>query len=132
MWPARSGRLADCIRDELPDNALAPGPMRSMILTQVMAISLSLGPDVFVRQSRAMQRRKEQQSTLRRLRQPILTLCGEYDSQTPVRRHEVMAELIPFSRLEVIADAGAIPTLEQPGAATSALRDWLRQPLILR
>ena len=129
---ARAGRLVDCIRDELPDTALAPGPMRSMVQAQVLAMALSLGPEVFVRQSRAMQRRKDQQATLRRLTQPILILCGEYDNITPVRRHEVMAELIPFSRLEVIADAGAIPTLEQPAAVTQALRDWLRQPLMLR
>ena len=129
---ARSGRLADCIRDELPETALAPGPLRSMVVAQVMAMGLSLGPEAFVRQSRAMQRRKDQQVTLRRLRQPLLILCGEYDSLNPVRRHEVMAELIPFSQLEVIAGAGAIPTLEQPEAVTAALRDWLRQPLVLR
>ena len=129
---ARSGRLADCIRDELPDSTLAPGANRSMVLAQVMAMGLSLGPEVFVRQSRAMQRRKDQQATLRRLRQPLLILCGEYDSLNTVKRHEVMAELIPFSRLEVVADAGAIPTLEQPEAVTRVLRDWLRQPLVLR
>ena len=129
---ARSGRLADCIRDELPDSTFAPGPMRSTVLAQVMAMGLSLGPEVFVRQSRAMQRRKDQQATLRRLRQPLLILCGEYDNLNPVKRHEVMAELIPFSRLEVIADAGALPTLEQPETVTRALRDWLRQPLVLR
>lgn len=129
---ARSGRLADCIREELPATALGPGPLRSMVLAQVMAMGLSLGPEVFVRQSRAMQRRKDQQAILRRLRQPVLILCGQYDTLIPVKRHEVMAELIPFSRLEVIAGAGALPTLEQPEAVTTALRDWLRQPLVLR
>ncbi len=129
---ARSGRLADCIRDELPADALAPGPLRGSVLAQVMAMGLSLGPEVFVRQSRAMQRRKDQQATLHRLRQPVLIMCGEYDTLNPVRRHEVMAELIPFSRLEVIAGAGAMLTLEQPQAVTLALREWLRQPLVLR
>ena len=129
---ARSGRLADCIREELPGTALAPGPLRGMVLAQVMAMGLSLGPEGFVRQSRAMQRRKDQQAILRKIRQPVLILCGEYDSLTPVKRHEFMAELIPFARLEVITGAGALPTLEQPDAVTRALRDWLRQPLVLR
>jgi pimeloyl-ACP methyl ester carboxylesterase len=129
---ARAGRLADCIREELPATALAPGALRSLVLAQIMAMGLSLGPEVFVRQSRAMQRRKDQQSALHRIRQPVLVLCGEYDSLTPVKRHEVMAELIPFARLDVIAGAGAMPTLEQPDAVTRALRSWLRQPLVLR
>jgi pimeloyl-ACP methyl ester carboxylesterase len=129
---ARSGRLADCIRDEFPGTAFAPGPARPQVLAQVMAMGLSLGPDVYVRQSRALQRRKDQQATLHRIRQPVLILCGEHDSLNPVKRQKVMAELIPFSRLEVIAGAGHLPPLEQPEAVTQALRDWLKQPLVLR
>ena len=62
----------------------------------------------------------------------MLILCGEYDRPTPAKRHEFMAELIPFARLEVITGAGAPPTLEQPDAVTLALPDRLRQPLVLR
>ena len=51
---------------------------------------------------------------------------------TPVKRHEVMAELIPFARFVVIEGAGHLPPLEQPEAVTQALRDWLTQPLVLR
>ena len=129
---ARSGRLADCIPEEMPGTAFAPGPARAGVLAQVMAMAMALGPEVFVRQSRALQRRKDQQATLRRVRQPVLILCGEHDSLIPVKRHEVMAELVPFPRLEVIAGAGHLPTLEQPEAVTLALRNWLRQPLVLR
>lgn len=123
---ARSGRMADCFREEMPVTALAPGSLRNIVLAQVMAMGLSLGPVVFVRQSRALQRRKDWQATLR---QPVLILCGEYDSLTPVKRHEFMAELIPFARLEVITGAGVLPALEQPDAVTLT---WLRQPLVLR
>ena len=129
---ARSGRLADCLREEFPATAFAPGPDRAGIMAQVQAMGQALGAEAFVRQSRALQRRKDQQGTLRRIRQPVLILCGEHDSLTPVKRHEVMAELIPFARFVVIEGAGHLPPLEQPEAVTQALHDWLKQPLVLR
>jgi pimeloyl-ACP methyl ester carboxylesterase len=92
----------------------------------------SLGAETFVAQSRAMQRRPDQQKTLRDCRVPALVLCGAHDSVVPVRRHETMAELIPGAVLKVIEDAGHLPPLEQPEATTEALREWLAAPLVLR
>ena len=79
-----------------------------------------------------MQRRKDQQDILRRIKQPALVMCGAHDGLNTVRRHEFIAELIPYARLEIIDDAGHLPTLENPGAVTRALRAWLKQPLVLR
>jgi len=45
---------------------------------------------------------------------PALILCGRDDMLCPVSRHELMAELIPDARLEIIEGAGHLPTLEQP------------------
>jgi len=59
-------------------------------------------------------------------------MCGDHDQQNTQRRHEFMAELIPYAKLEVIPDAGHVPTLENPNAVTAALRTWMRQPLVLR
>ncbi len=129
---ARAGRLAEVLREELPAGALAPGGDSAEILALVQDMGLRLGPEVFVRQSRALQRRKDQVATLRRIRQPVLVLCGEYDSLTPVKRHEFMAGLIPYAKLVVVAGAGHLPVLEQPRAVNRALRDWMRQPLVLR
>lgn len=129
---ARAGRLAEIIREELPASALAPGAGRGDVLSLLAEMALTLGPDVFVRQSRALQRRKDQQATLRRIRQPTLILCGEHDTLTPVRRHEFMADMVPFAKLEIINDAGHLPPLEQPQAVINALRRWMRQPLVLR
>jgi pimeloyl-ACP methyl ester carboxylesterase len=49
-----------------------------------------------------------------------------------VRRHEFLAELIPYATLEIIENAGHVPSLENPDAVTAALRKWMRQPLVLR
>ena len=121
---AKSGRLEEIMRVEMKPNYLAPGPQRIEVLQVVMDMALDLGPDVFVRQSRALQRRPDQQGTLRRAKTPTLVMCGEYDALCPVRRHEFIAHLMPNARLEVIAGAGHLPTLEQPQVTTGLLRRW--------
>ena len=129
---AKSGRLAEIMRDEMKPNYLAPGPYRTEILALVMDMAEGLGPEVFVRQSRALQRRRDQQSTLRKIKCPTLVLCGEQDTLCPPKRHEFMAELIPYAQLCVIRDAGHLPTLEQPEVVIQVMREWLRQPWVLQ
>jgi pimeloyl-ACP methyl ester carboxylesterase len=128
----RAGRMADVMREEMKPNYLAPGPYRNEIMDLVMDMADALGPDVFVRQSRALQRRRDQQGTLRKCKVPTLVMCGAHDALCPVKRHEFMAELIHGAELRVLENAGHLPTLEVPDETTAALRDWLRQPLILR
>ncbi|MFK7880080.1 alpha/beta fold hydrolase [Roseobacter sp.] len=129
---ARAGRMLEIMREEMKPNYLAPGPHRSEILDLVMDMAEVLGPEVFVRQSRALQRRRDQQSTLRKCKVPTLVLCGRHDALCPVKRHEFMSELIPYAKLRVIEDAGHLPTLEQPEKTTQALREWMGLPLVLR
>ena len=129
---ARAGRMLDVMREEMKPNYLAPGPRRTDVLDLVMDMASALGPDVFVRQSRALQKRPDQQTTLRKCKVPTLVLCGAHDALCPVRRHEFMAELIPNAELKVLDNSGHLPPLEQPDETTEALRLWLSQPLILR
>lgn len=128
----RSGRLIEVMRDEMKPNYLAPGPQRADVMALVMDMAEVLGPEVFIRQSRALQRRRDQQVTLRKCRAPTLVLCGAHDTLCPIKRHSFMAELIPGAELRVIENAGHLPTLETPEETTAALRDWMRQPLVLR
>jgi pimeloyl-ACP methyl ester carboxylesterase len=129
---ARAGRLADAIRDGVKSGDLAPGPRNAGILKLLMDMALEFGPEVYIRQCRVMQRRPDQQKTLRVLRAPALVVCGLFDQITPLRRHEFMATLIPHARLEAVADAGHFPMLEQPDETTRLVRSWLAQPLVLR
>ena len=129
---ARAGRLRDVIADDMAAGFLSPYGPQDGIDHLVMEMALDMGPDVFVNQSRAMQRRPDQQKTLRMLRIPALVLCGVHDEKTPVRRHEFMATLIPYATLEIVPDAGHIPALEQPGEINRHLGNWLNQPLMLR
>ena len=129
---ARAGRLLDVMRDEMKPHYLAPGPYRGEILKLVMDMADSLGPESFVRQSRALQRRRDQQATLRKCKVPTLILCGAHDALCPIKRHTFMAELIQGAELLVLDDAGHLPTLEMPDETTAALRRWMQQPSQLR
>jgi len=124
---AQTGRLDEIMRQAMLPEFLAPGPQRMEILNLMYQMAADLGPEVFVSQSRALQRRPDQQATLRKCKVPTLIMCGEYDKLTPVRRHEFMADLVPAAQLKIIEDAGHIPTLEQPEVTNAAIRGWLDQ-----
>ncbi|EEX10251.1 hydrolase, alpha/beta fold family [Ruegeria lacuscaerulensis ITI-1157] len=126
---AQAGRLEEVMRKVIGTDTLAPGPQRLPILSDMLQMASELGPDLFVRQMRALQRRPDQQGTLRRIKVPTLVLCGAHDTLTPVRKHNFMAELIPEAVLHVVNDAGHLPTLEAPEETTGALIDWLNIPL---
>jgi len=89
-------------------------------------------PEAYVRQARALQRRKDQQATLRQITQPAAIICGRFNGQYALKRQEFMAEMIPHGSLEVIEQAGYLSCLEAPDAVNDALRDWMRAPLVLR
>ena len=122
---AKAGQLTAVMRDEMKPNYLTNGPHRSEILDLCMDMATTLGPEVFVRQSRALMTRPDQQDTLGACTVPTLILCGRDDALCPVHRHELMNDLIPHSALTIIENAGHLPTLEQPQNTTAALRRWL-------
>ena len=94
-----------------------------MSLVQDMAATL--GTEQFLRQLRMMQRRPDQQKTLRKANVPTLILAGAADTIVPRRRAEFLARMMPQGCLEIIAEAGHLPQLEQPEAVTSALQIFL-------
>ncbi|MDV7144497.1 alpha/beta hydrolase [Tropicimonas sp. TH_r6] len=128
----RSGRLGSMMREEIGPRSLAQGPNRGEVLNLIVDMAETLGPEVFIAQSRALQRRPDQQKVLRTTRVPTLVLCGDQDVVYPVKRHEFMAELIPNADLHIVEGAGQLPTLEQPQVTNQILRNWLESPLILR
>lgn len=129
---ARAGRLADALASDVPASALANSDWRDDVLALVQDMALGLGIEAYVRQTRALQRRPDQQRTLRKLRVPALIIAGAEDSLLPPRRQEFLAGLMQFGRLHIIEAAGHLPQLEQPEAFSDALRDFLAGPMMLR
>ncbi|GGE44312.1 alpha/beta fold hydrolase [Actibacterium pelagium] len=122
---AEAGELYRVMREEMKPNYLTDGPRRGAILDLCMDMAMGLGPQVFINQSKALRDRIDQTETLRTFAKPTLILCGRDDQLCPVERHQLMHELIPHSTLEIIENAGHLPTLEQPEETTAALSRWL-------
>ena len=122
---AEAGGLERIMREEMKPLYLADGPKRAGILDLCLEMAMSLGPDVFVRQSKALAGRVDQSQTLRDFKRPALVLCGREDKLCPVARHELMHDLIEGSTLRVIEGAGHLPVLEQPETTNAALAGWL-------
>lgn len=128
---ARAGRLAEAMAGELRPGDLAEGPGRDAAQALVVEMAEALGADAYVRQARALQRRPDQQETLRRIAVPALVLCGRAGGANGLRAHRFMQGLIPGAALEVIDGAGCLPTIEAPEAANAALDRWLSDTLLL-
>lgn len=125
---ALAGRYEQVVRAEVPEAALAPGAGRAKVYRSLEVMLGAIGGEVFQRQSRALQRRRDQQKTLRRMHAPALVLCGAHDTLVAAQRYETMAEMIPHAVHSVIEDAGHMPLLEAPASVTAALRPWLSAP----
>lgn len=121
----RSGELNSVMREEMKPLYLAPGPGVSTILNLCMEMAEALGADVFEQQTHAIATRPDQCDTLRAVKVPTLIACGAEDQLCPIDRHQLMHQLVEGSRLEVISDAGHLPTLEQPDQTNRILHKWL-------
>ena len=132
MVAAKAGRLPEAMRLEVPLSALAESPWRDDVLALIQDMAITLGEGIYLRQSRALQRRPDQQKTARRVKLPVLVMAGEFDTLVPLRRQEFTANLMPFGKLHVIQGAGHMPTLEEPEAVTRAVESFLNGPVLLR
>jgi pimeloyl-ACP methyl ester carboxylesterase len=121
----REGKLLEVMRNEMKPNYLAENENKSTVLDVCMDMALSLGPDVFINQSRALQKRSDQLNTIQSINIPVLIMCGSEDKLCTVERHEMMHNMISDSDLKIINNAGHMPTLEQPGETTEVLKEWL-------
>lgn len=122
---ALAGDLEAVMRHDMKPNYLAPGPNKAAILDLCMDMALTLGPEVFARQSRALRDRPNQEATLAAFKGPALVLMGAEDKLCPLDRHQLMHDLMPQSRLHILPGAAHLPPLEQPDATLRAMRDWL-------
>ncbi len=56
---------------------------------------------------------------------PTLVVCGDQDGSTPPQLVRTLADGIPASRFELIADAAHIPCVEQPAVLTRLILQFL-------
>lgn len=98
------------------------------LLQMILDMGLSLGAEVFQRQSTALRERADSLATLASIDCPVLVLCGRDDELCPVDLHITMAKAIPHAELVVLEECGHLSTMEEPGAVTGALQRLLGRP----
>lgn len=124
---AQAGRFADVLAETLREEYFFDGPARPQIMQLMMTMAQRLGPEVFIRQSRALQSRPDQQKTLRTTQIPVLALGGEHDRLTTPARHDFIAALTRNSELKILPSAGHLPMVEAADMVTEALQAWLQR-----
>ena len=74
---------------------------------------LEVGPEVAVRQMRAIMARADHRPQLAQLQLPVRVLCGRHDRVTPPALAEELAATIPNALLHLIDDCGHMLPLEK-------------------
>ncbi len=85
------------------------------------------GPQQLIRQNQAVMARADLRPELPRIHCPTLVLVGDADQLTPPECAREIASAIGGARLETVAQAGHMLTLEQPAAVNALLLDWLER-----
>ncbi|WP_245866613.1 alpha/beta fold hydrolase [Oceaniglobus roseus] len=132
---AKAGKLAEAMAAEVPEGCIGLSEYRGEIHGFAMRMALELGAETYLRQANALQRRPDQQRTLRQVKVPVLVCCGGDDTLHMPRRHEFMAGLVPKSELKVLEGVGHLPTIEAPDRMNEVLRAWMARvpaPQLLR
>ncbi len=99
----------------------APAALRQEWYERMCATS----PEGMAATSRALAGRADSWPTLSQIDVPTLVVAGEQDAITPVATLREIHAGIRASRLEVIADSGHVPPVEQPEAFARVLESFL-------
>jgi pimeloyl-ACP methyl ester carboxylesterase len=97
------------------------------LVERYVQMVLRAGAAQLIAQNRAVMARADLRPALPSIACPALLLCGEADALTPPEHSREMAAALPRARLELIAGAGHLLTLEQPARVGVLLADWLRR-----
>jgi pimeloyl-ACP methyl ester carboxylesterase len=104
-----------------PDNAEA-------LAADYLEFVLAAGAQQLIRQNRAVIARPDARPNLRRLKCPVLVMCGADDQLTPLARSQEIASLVPHAQLVVVPRCGHMLTMERPEVVNDVLARWLASP----
>ena len=97
----------------------------TVLVDRVLAMLRASGPEVYLRQERAVIARADSRPTLGTIRCPTLVICGREDAATPLAGAELIAAGICGAQLLVIERCGHLSTMERPDEVNAALAGWL-------
>ena len=84
------------------------------VLAELLAMSLRVGRESYVRQNRAVMKRGDQRAILPGIAVPTAVIVGQEDRLTPVALSREIVSLHPGSTLHIIPGCGHLPPIEKP------------------
>lgn len=97
----------------------------SVLFESVLDMLERSSPAQYAAQINALLTRPDAAPLLPGVACPTLVLTGEQDVWSPPKQHAAMAQAIVGSRLSIVPHSGHMSTLEQPGAVSQAMQQWL-------
>ncbi|MCD6474869.1 MAG: alpha/beta hydrolase [Anaerolineaceae bacterium] len=97
----------------------------SMLRHQVINMAFGMGPEIFIRQQRAIIDRIDQVPNLSKISCPTVVICGEQDQITPLECSEEMVANISESELHIVSNCGHMSTMEKPDRVSKIMHHWL-------
>ncbi len=122
---AQNGQFEEVVAQYVSTMLNPDAPPNQELQEAIRAMCLSNGPEVFIRQQKAIMRRPDGRADLTKIDCPTLVLCGRQDQPTPLEMHEELVAGIAEAILVVVEDCGHLAPLERPESVGAALRDWL-------
>ena len=122
---SQRGRFKGVSEQLLPQLIASEHSKNPQITQTIFDMAQRTGRESFQNQQNAILNREDASAWLSRYQAPSLVICGEADQLTPPDQASALAALLPHSRLELIANSGHLPPLEQPQICTKLLDDFL-------
>lgn len=123
-----SGRFAE-IPDQLYPRLVHPDRLDDEALRRTMRpMADETGPEVFIRQQRAILGRPDSRASAADIRCPTLVLVGDSDQIAPPEVAAELASIIAGAQLVTVPACGHMSTLERPDEVTRAMVEWMEGP----
>ncbi|HEY9092661.1 alpha/beta fold hydrolase [Parasphingorhabdus sp.] len=120
-----SGQFNQVVEERIP--ILFPEAKRrdERLLNIARRMAADTGAETFLRQQRAIMARSDSRPTLHEITVPTLLVWGDQDGITTRANHDEILQGIPHARLEVIAGAGHLTTIEMPEVVVPCLTEFI-------
>jgi pimeloyl-ACP methyl ester carboxylesterase len=92
------------------------------VKSEMIEMSMRVGPKTYVRQNRAVSVRRDLREILPQIAVPTAVIVGEEDVLIPVARSREIRDLTLGSTLHVIPGCGHLPPIEKPAIVADLLR----------
>lgn len=112
------------VADEMEPRMLAPDAPAE-VRSALRAVMESCPADTIEYALMAMRQRRDCTGELGSIRAPALVIVGERDAITPPAVAQSMHQAMPGSRLCIVKGAGHMAPMENPGAVTAAIDDFM-------